>query len=259
MKARSAAEALKSGIASERAVALAGLVAVTALAWAYLAREAALTTGGAVADAAAGIWSPGSIVLTFVMWTVMMAGMMLPSAAPAILLYDTIARRNAERGVALAGVSVFAAGYLAAWTAFGLGATLLQLALRDARLLTVGLASANAWLTGGILTLAGIYQWLPIKHACLDKCRNPLELFVTRWRPGAPGAFVMGVEHGAFCVGCCWALMLLMFAAGVMNLAVVALIAGFVFVEKILPRGETTTRVAGVGLVAAGLALAFLG
>ena len=200
----------------------------------------------------------GSLVLLLVMWAVMMVGMMLPSAAPAALLYGTLVRKHAERGNALPAVWVFVAGYLAAWTLFSAGAALLQAALAHAALLTPMMASASKPLTTGLLLAAGVYQLTPLKNACLSKCRDPLRFFLMRWRPGAWGAFRMGLEHGAYCVGCCWALMLVLFAVGVMNLLWVALVAAFIFVEKLLPAGRVTSRVAGIALVLAAAAVAAL-
>jgi predicted metal-binding membrane protein len=197
----------------------------------------------------------GALALTSVMWVVMMVGMMLPSAAPTILVYGGLVRKNGERGTVLPAVWVFTAGYLAVWTVFGILAAALQVALERAALVTPMMESASAGLSAAILIGAGIYQWLPAKRACLSKCRNPLEFLVTRWHAGVAGAFRMGAEHGAYCVGCCWMLMLLLFVAGVMNLLWVALIAGFVLVEKLLPAARFTSRFAGVALVLAGIAL----
>jgi predicted metal-binding membrane protein len=251
----------------ERLATLSGLVGVTTLAWLYLWQDAAQMAsmpmhGGGTAMAramaappAGGVWSAEWLLLTVVMWSVMMVGMMLPSAAPAILMYGSIVRRNRERGRVLPSVWIFTAGYLAVWTAFSLAATLLQAALQAAALLTPMMASASGLFSGGLLIVAGVYQWLPIKEACLQKCRAPLQFFMVRWRPGAGGAFRMGVEHGAFCLGCCWALMLLLFTAGVMNLLWVAAIAAFVFAEKLLPRGPLVARLAGGAMMAAGAAL----
>ncbi len=197
-------------------------------------------------------WSPYSLVATFVMWAVMMVGMMLPSAAPAILLYETSVKKRRSTGSTLPATWVFIAGYLFVWTAFSFAFTFLQSGLQEGGLLNRGMASASTWLTGGVLITAGAYQWLPVKRACLDKCRSPLHLFMFHWRPGAIGAFRMGAEHGGYCVGCCWALMLLLFAAGVMNLLWIAVIAGFVFVEKVLSGGAWIGKLGGGALVAAG-------
>ena len=254
-----------TSLSRDRAVALSGLILVTALAWLYLWREAAMMTASMpdmpmnmVMGPVSQGWSTTEFLLTFLMWSVMMVGMMLPSAAPAMLLYGTMVRRNAERGVVLTAVWTFVAGYLAAWTVFSLAATILQIVLQHNSLMTMRMASASVSLTAGILVIAGIYQWLPVKHACLHTCRHPLQFFVTRWRSGRLGAWRMGWEHGWFCVGCCWALMLVLFVAGVMSLLWVAVIAAFVFIEKVLPASALTTRAAGIGLIISGLMLPVL-
>lgn len=247
--------------ARDRAVPLTSLVLLIGLSWLYLWREAQSMSAMPAGIASAGsmsVWSVPAVVLTFLMWTVMMVGMMLPSAAPAILLFASVVRRNAARGVVLGAIWLFVAGYLAAWTAFSAAATVLQLALRQASWLSAGMSSASVWLSGTILVIAGIYQLLPFKNVCLETCRSPLTAFLSRWRPGHVGSLHMGWDHGWSCVGCCWALMLILFVAGVMNLLSIALIAGFVFVEKVLPAGALTSRVAGVGLVLSGLAVPFV-
>jgi len=247
----------------DRMVALASLLAIAALAWLYLwwdaGRMSGMSAGSGTPSAdglapmpMAGVWSFGSLLLTFVMWSVMMVGMMLPSAAPAILLYGSMVKKNRDRGSTLPAVWIFAAGYLVVWTAFSLAATLLQAALEASALLTPMMVSASTWLSGGLLLAAGLYQWLPVKDVCLEKCRAPLQFFLFRWHPGPAGAFRMGTEHGLFCLGCCWVLMLLLFVAGVMNLVWVALLAGFVFIEKLLPAGRVFSRLAGIGLAVAG-------
>jgi predicted metal-binding membrane protein len=250
-------------IARERLTALTGLVLITALAWLYLFREAASMGTGTMDMGGGGPMSvpaaPGAYAATFLMWSVMMIGMMLPSAAPAVLLYASLVRKNAERGVPLASSWIFGAGYLAAWAAFSAVVTVLQLALQRGGWLQADLASASSRLSAGILLAAGIYQWLPIKAACLRHCSHPVQFFLTHWRAGRLGAFRMGAGHGLFCVGCCWVLMLVLFVGGVMNLLLVALIAGFVFLEKALPAGRITSRVAGAGLVVSGIVLAALG
>jgi len=173
-----------------------------------------------------------------------------------VLFYASLVRKNAERGTVLPSSWVFAGGYVLAWAGFGLAAAVLQILLEQAGLLTPMMSSASRWLTGGLLVAAGIYQLTPLKAACLTQCRNPVQFLMARWRPGATGALRMGMAHGAYCVGCCWALMLLLFAVGVMNLLWVALIAAFVSIEKLLPAGRLTGRFAGAGLIVAGLAFA---
>jgi predicted metal-binding membrane protein len=150
---------------------------------------------------------------------------------------------------------VFAGGYVAVWTAFSIVATALQFALEKSTLLSPMMESASAALSGALLAAAGIYQWMPVKQACLARCRSPLEFMLMQWRPGTRGAFVMGVRHGIYCVGCCWALMLLLFVGGVMNMAWIAVLAAFIFLEKILPHGRWTGRIAGVILIAWGAAV----
>ena len=141
------------------------------------------------------------------------------------------------------------------WTGFSLAAALLQAGLHTAALLTPMMVSKSTLLTGGLLMVAGIYQWLPVKEVCLRNCRAPLQFFLFRWRPGMSGAFRMGVEHGVFCVGCCWALMVLLFTAGVMNLLWVAVIAGFVMLEKLLPSGRLFGRLAGILMTVFGFGM----
>ena len=193
--------------------------------------------------------------LALVMWTVMMAGMMLPGAAPTVLLYGAIVRKNGARGTALPGVWIFASAYLLVWACFSVVATVLQTLLERASLLTPTLAAASTGAAALALIVAGVYQLTPLKRSCLARCRNPFEFFMTRWRAGPGGAFRMGLEHGAYCVGCCWALMLLLFVAGVMNLAWVALIAAFVFVEKLFPAVRLVSPLASTALIIAGLFL----
>jgi predicted metal-binding membrane protein len=257
--ARRAASGLEATLRRDRRVVAASLLLVVALAWLYLWRDAAMMSHMGMPDMPTSSmlrgWAAGPLAVTFAMWTVMMVGMMLPSAAPTILLYAAMVRKNGERGTVLPGVWVFTSGYLAVWTTFSLLATLLQVALEQASLLTPMMASASKVMSATVLIAAGIYQWLPVKQACLRNCRNPLQFFVARWRRGVSGAFRMGAESGAYCVGCCWVLMLLLFVAGVMNLLWVALIAGFVLVEKLLPAGRLTSGLAGVALTLSGLAL----
>jgi predicted metal-binding membrane protein len=234
---------IEAALRRERLALAAGLALIAAAAWLYLSRMAASMDG----DMAAGF------AMTLVMWTVMMAAMMLPSASPAILLYAAMARKNAGRGGALAAAWIFVAGYLLAWAGFSAAAALLQGALGHAGLLTPMMSSASPWLSGALLLAAGAYQLTPLKNACLGKCREPVSFFMTHWHPGPAGALRMGATHGAYCVGCCWMLMLLLFALGVMNLAWVALVAAFVVVEKLLPAGRFSSRLAGMALILAGL------
>lgn len=231
-------------VGSDRVVVGLGLLVMFALAWLYLWRENAAMHGHMAMGVTMGM------ALLFAMWTVMMVGMMLPGAAPAILLYGTLVRRHAGQGRALPATWIFTAGYLLAWTAFSAAATLLQAGLQHYMLLDPMMASSSRPLSALLLAAAGLYQLTPLKDRCLSRCREPLAFFITHWRPGAAGALRMGISHGTYCVGCCAALMLLLFAAGVMNLAAVAAIAGFVLVEKFLPVGRLAARLAGLALLA---------
>jgi predicted metal-binding membrane protein len=179
--------------------------------------------------------------------------MMLPSVTPVILLFAGVTRRRRLQGVLAAPVSVFVLGYLLAWAAFAVLAALGQSLLHSAALLSPAMASTSPLLGGALLLLAGLYQWLPAKGACLSHCRSPLGFFSSEWREGVSGALMMGFRHGSYCVGCCWALMTLLFVAGVMNLAWVAVIAGFVLAEKVVPNGRVLGRVTGVLLAGWGL------
>ena len=231
-------------LGSDRFVVGLSLSATVALAWLYLWRESAAMH----AHMAMGVTM--GMALLFAMWTVMMVGMMLPSAAPAILLYGTLVRRHAGHGRLLPATWIFTAGYLLAWAAFSAAAALLQAGLQHYLLLDPMMAASYRPLIALLLAAAVLYQLTPLKDRCLSRCREPLAFFITHWRPGAAGALRMGISHGAYCVGCCAALMLLLFAVGVMNLAAVAAIAAFVLVEKLLPAGRFTARLAGLALLA---------
>jgi predicted metal-binding membrane protein len=246
-------------LARERLVVVLSLAGVVALAWLWLWRQAAAMHMSAVEMPGMAMNMPAmatpdalGVALVFLMWAVMMAGMMLPSAAPAILLYGAMVRKHAERGSVLPAVWIFVAGYLLVWAAFSLGAALLQALLQHASLLDAMMSSSSKALSALLLTAAGIYQLTPLKDRCLSKCRAPLPFFMTHWRAGNLGALRMGMSHGAYCVGCCALLMLLLFAVGVMNLAWVAAIAAFVLVEKLLPAGRITARACGAALIALG-------
>lgn len=221
----------------ERAAILVALAGITALCWLYLVSMPLMTMGAAV---------------TFLMWWVMMIGMMLPSALPMTLTFATVNRRRRELGTPYVPTAVFVAGYLLAWGAFSLAATGLQWGLERAALLTPMMRTSSP-LAGGLLFVAvGLYQLTPLKHACLRRCRSPLAFVLERWHDGTAGALRMGVEHGAYCLGCCALLMTLLFVGGVMNLLWVAAIAAWVLLEKVLPAGEALARGAGVAAMAFG-------
>jgi predicted metal-binding membrane protein len=206
-----------------------------------------------------GAWSPAYWLTMLIMWWVMMIAMMVPSAAPMILLYARVFRHGQARGQipgALAPTAVFAAGYLLCWLGFSVLATSLQFALEHYGLLHgMMMWSTDRWLTAGLLAAAGLYQLSPLKTTCLAQCRSPTEFLARHWRPGRVGAFRMGIAHGAYCLGCCWALMLLLFAAGIMNLVWIAGLSILVLIEKLAPFGGALTKPLAVLLLLGAAAL----
>jgi predicted metal-binding membrane protein len=243
----------------DRAVVFGGLVGLTALAWAYIVYLAWGMKGMAMEVAMPQMqsWGVVDFVLMFVMWAVMMVAMMVPSAAPMVLVFATVnRRRNLEHRRPLVPMGAFLFGYLVVWTAFSALATLAQWGLQAAALLSPTMVSTSALLGGVLLVAAGVFQWTPLKHACLAHCRSPIGFIMSEWRDGTEGALAMGLRHGAYCVGCCWFLMGLLFVAGVMNLLWVAVIAAFVLIEKVAPKGHLVGRTAGLLLVGLGVWMA---
>lgn len=240
----------------DRALVAAAALAIAALAWLRLADDARAMSGGMTCCAmtAAGRWSLGDASALFVMWTVMMIGMMTPTVLPTLLLFVGLQRRRKDSGRPFVPAMIFLGGYLASWTAFSLAAAVAQEFLHASSLLSPMMESSSPRLSGAMLVAAGIFQWLPAKEACLAHCRTPLAFLMTEWREGRSGAFVMGARHGAYCVGCCWALMGLLFVAGVMNLAWVAALTLFVLGEKMLPIGRGFARVIGAVSIVGGIA-----
>ena len=240
-------------MSSARAYLLTEIIAVSALAWIYLIRMpmSAADFGPLAARIAAPLPSPlVDFSICFLMWAVMMVAMMLPSASPMVLTYARLA--GGRDGASALWTWMFAAGYLTVWTVFSLAATVAQLILARAAVLTNALTVAPI-LGAVILGAAGVYQFTPWKSACLRHCQSPVAFFMTRWRDGAAGAFRMGLQHGASCVGCCWMLMALLFVAGVMNLVWVATITIFVLLEKLIPYPRAVSFTAGCALITAGV------
>jgi predicted metal-binding membrane protein len=217
------------------------LVLVPLVCWAWiivLSRDMYGPMTGASAWMMTAVWDAPHLFLLWAMWAVMMTGMMLPSAGPMIVLAGDGARPY-----------VLALGYLSIWLAFSGGATILQWLLMRALVLTPMMEVSGRAGGAALLAVAGIYQWTPLKRACLTTCQSPMAFVTRRWRSGIAGAFRMGAEHGAYCVGCCWALMLLLFAGGVMNLVVIAALTVFVAFEKLAPVGVWGARISGAALI----------
>ena len=246
----------------ERLVLSICLIAVTALAWLYLVRLGGRMSAAMEHDAAMAAmgmemrttWGVADTGFTFLMWVVMMIGMMTPSAAPVLLLYSGTAAARQERGVPVS-VLTFGAGYLTVWTAFSAAATAAQWGMHEASLLSPSMRTSSTFFGGAILAAAGLYQLSPLKAACLRQCRSPLGVLLANWRTGPAGAFQMGAHHGIFCLGCCWALMAVLFVVGIMTLLWVAILGGVVLLEKVSPVGAAVARVTGVAMVLAGIAL----
>jgi predicted metal-binding membrane protein len=260
--------ALEGLLKRESAVVLAALVVLTLLAW-----LAVLAGGGTGMDPAAmsgwwfplalpaalsGSWTPLYWLIAFCMWAVMMVAMMLPSATPSVLLYGRIVSHAEAQGRARnasASTAAFLLGYLTLWILFSGLAVALQFALEQSGAMSGMMSSRSASLSGALLIAAGLYQLTPLKRACLTHCRGPAAFIATHWRPGVSGAWRMGLTHGAYCVGCCAALMLLLFVGGVMNLVWLAGLTLFVALEKFAPIGPAAGKVIAGLLIAAGAAL----
>jgi len=243
-----------------RAVVLGALAAVSTAAWAYLFLGAGIDmdpmgVGGGQAMAMPPEWSPPYMVLIFVMWGAMMVAMMLPIAVPTVLLVTTLAwDRTTNPNLVPAMAMLFALGYLIVWCGFSLVAALSQWGLSEASLLSETMAFGDTILAGTVLIAAGVYQWTPLKDACLRHCRSPTEFLIRHWRESASGAVQTGVRHGLFCLGCCWMLMALLFVGGLMNLAWAGAIAVLVLLEKTMPWGDWMSRFTGVLLIVWGAA-----
>ena len=247
---------LESLLKRDRWLVGGALLIATVLCWAWIvpmARDMYGAMTGPSAWMMTDTWDLTHLVLLFAMWVVMMAGMMLPSAAPTLLLYAGVVRKSEDAQHTSARVHAFAGGYLLIWTVFSLVATILQRLLARLLLLSPMMESQNRLFGGVLVVVAGLYQFTPFKRACLNYCRSPAELIVRFWRPGTSGAFQMGVASGLYCLGCCWALMLLLFVGGVMNLWWIAAITVFVLLEKLAPLGAQGGRLSGVLLVALGI------
>ena len=238
----------RRGLTLDRLIVVSALLIVMAMAWAYLFAGAGMSMMGRA------IWTPGYAVLMFFMWWIMMVAMMLPSAAPMILVYSRVNRQQLGAIQGYLATSIFTLAYLITWAAFSLVATLLQWSLESRELITPMLVSSSVLLSAGILIAAGLYQLTPLKQACLRQCRSPIQFISQHWHPGPGGALRMGVIHGFYCVACCWFLMAILFVGGVMNLYWIAGIALFVLLEKTIPAGHWATYATGIALIVWGIA-----
>jgi predicted metal-binding membrane protein len=236
--------------ARDRHLLLGALTSVTLAAWGYLYWDAR-TMNCARWMRAGTLWNLPGFITMFTMWSIMMVAMMLPSTIPMVMTFALVNRRRRDQNAPYVPAAVFLLGYIIVWTGFSLVATTIQFSLTSMRVLSMEMASASPLFAGGLLIGVGLFQWTPWKNRCLSHCSGPLHFLVTSWRDGRSGALAMGVRHGLFCLGCCWAVMFLLFVAGVMNLLWVAALSAFVLVEKLAPR--VVSRPTGAVLAAVGL------
>jgi predicted metal-binding membrane protein len=260
---RTRAESMKvphiAASVKDRAIDMAALASLCALAWSYLLY---MGWGMAHMDVGAAMafmprmtsWQLPDLGLVFAMWAIMMVAMMLPSAAPMLLLFAALSRQL-QRARPRTHWCAFVGGYVAVWSAFSVVMTLLQWGLLEARLVSPMMETSGKWLGGVLLLMAGLFQFTSFKLACLANCRSPLSFLVAEWRASLSGAWIMGVRHGLFCLGCCWSVMLLLFVLGVMNVVWIAVLASFVLLEKTLPNPRWFSRAAGLAFIGWGVAL----
>jgi len=282
-----APSALEQVLRKDRAIIVAAILIIAAIAWTYtvyvaetgmgmgsmqMASESDAGTGmamgemqeesdGSMGSSGMGMamadmrpWNAADLGLMYVMWAVMMVAMMAPSATPMLLMFASLNRKRREREAPYVPTGVFLAGYVIVWAAFSLAATGGNWGLHQASLLSSMMGeSTSGYLGGSLLVLAGVFQWSPLKYNCLKQCRTPMGFLMTSWREGPRGALRMGLEHGVYCLGCCWALMLLLFVLGIMNLVWIAALAAFVLAEKVAPKAEWVSRISGVLLLGWGI------
>lgn len=255
------ADSFESALRHDRIIVLAALSALAAVAWLYMIREARAMDATGVCQCAGMAmsgpdlkpWAASAVLPLFLMWAEMMVAMMIPSAAPMILTFAMVNRKRREQAQPFVPTGLFLLGYLIVWTAFSFVAAVTQWSMHGAALLSPLMKSSSPLLAGALLIGAGVFQWTRWKHACLNHCRSPLLFLLHDWREGPGGALAMGMKHGAFCAGCCWMLMALLFVAGVMNMLWVAVITILVLLEKVVPEGWRLGHGVGAILVAWGL------
>jgi predicted metal-binding membrane protein len=247
---------IERALSHQRGPSIVLLILLPLVCWSWIvvmARDMYGPMTGASAWMMTREWDARHVFLLWAMWAVMMAGMMLPSAAPLLLLYGAAARRRAAGGRATYEIYAIAAGYVTMWSLFSIAATAAQRVLSVLLILSPMMTLTSPIFGAAVLLLAGVYQMTPLKSVCLRQCQSPMSFLVHHWRPGIRGAFRMGVDHGAYCLGCCWSLMVLLFVGGVMNLAVIAALTAFVGFEKLGPFGVRTAWASGALLIGAGV------
>jgi len=238
----------------DRLLIIFSLILITVLAWAYMFHMAWEMVGKDIDInlACLGHWGLGDLAHMFIMWSIMMVAMMIPSATPMIIIFATVNRQRSNKQGPFIPTWVFVLGYLIAWTVYSALATIVQWGLHVSALLTHTLVITSPFLAALFLVAAGVFQWTPFRDACMIRCRSPFGFIMTEWREGHRGALIMGLKHGVYCVGCCWMLMILCFVLGVMNMLWMATLTAFMVLEKVIDN-KWISRIAGMILVVWGL------
>ena len=244
-------------IKQEQIFVVLGIILLTVLTWSYIfyLNSAAAMPMNEISMPQMNSWNLNDFLAIFIMWSVMMTAMMIPSAAPMILVFASVYHKRKLSGNDFVPTWIFLLGYLLIWTGFSFLAAFLQWLLHHYSIISPELKLISPVSSGIVLLAVGIYQFTPMKNVCLKNCQNPLNFVMGSWREGSLGAFIMGIHHGLYCLGCCWILMLLLFVAGVMNLIWVAMIAVLIFLEKIIPSGKWFIRISGILFAAWGFIL----
>ena len=249
---------LETILENDRRWILGSFLFLAGLAWGVLVYQSwdmghgAAGLAGCPMPASNSAWGVSEFWAIFIMWLVMMVAMMVPSAIPMILTFASVNRKRQESQSTIVPTWIFLSGYLIVWAGFSLGVTLLQGQLYQWALLSPMMEATNRFFSGSLLLLAGAFQWSPLKNTCLTFCQSPFIFLMTSWREGKTGALFMGLRHGIFCTGWCWALMALLFVFGVMNLRWVAVLSIFVLLEKLAPRRWRVNRFSGLMLIGGG-------
>ena len=244
----------RGSLKRERRLVFGAMVSLALLAWAYTVYLGIQnpSMAGTMAMPKITQWSFADVIFMFFMWAVMMFAMMLPSVTPTVMIFGRVREKREVAGRLFAPTGAFVVGYLLVWLGFSLLATIANWSLHTGGLMSSMMGKVSLQTGGLLLIAAGVFQWTPLKNACLDHCRSPMSFLMQHWREGSSGAVLMGLHHGIYCLGCCWLLMLLLFVLGVMNLPWVAILTIVVLVEKTVPRGEILSRSLGVLLIGWG-------
>lgn len=237
----------------ERYLILGGLLILSALAWIFLFWQSSMMSNQAM-----GLTMGVGALLFIAIWIVMMIAMMFPASAPMILMFSKICESRRQQERPFVPTWVFVSAYLLVWSLCGVVVYPLAVGSENLAASSIWLMQNVSRLGGVVLLIAGLYQLSPLKDICLSKCRTPLQFILSSWHEGYSGAFRMGLEHGLFCLGCCWLLFVILFPLGIMNLAVMALLTALIFAEKALPFGWQISKLAGVVLVVYGVLVMFL-